>query len=56
MLDKAKKKIDEAGRTLVAAQDRNRIMTGKLKGIESMDSAEADAYLGIAEENDSPEN
>ena len=56
MLDKAKKKIDEAGRTLVAAQDRNRIMTGKLKGIESMDSAEADAYLGIAEDNDSPEN
>ena len=54
--DKAKKKIDEAGRTLVAAQDRNRIMTGKLKGIESMDSAEADAYLGIAEDNDSPEN
>ena len=56
VLDKAKKKIDEAGRTLVAAQDRNRIMTGKLKGIESMDSAEADAYLGIAEDNDSPEN
>lgn len=56
VLDKAKKKIDEAGRTLVAAQDRNRIMAGKLKGIESMDAAEADAYLGIAEQTDSSEN
>lgn len=56
VLDKAKKKIDEAGRTLVAAQDRNRIMAGKLKGIESMDAAEADAYLGIAEQTDGSEN
>ncbi len=48
VLDKAKKKIDEAGRTLVAAQDRNRIMRNKLKGIESMDSADADEYLGIS--------
>ena len=56
MLDKAKKKIDEAGRTLVAAQDRNRIMAGKLKEIESMDAAEADAYLGIAEQTDGSED
>ncbi|MDY4699559.1 MAG: DNA recombination protein RmuC, partial [Oscillospiraceae bacterium] len=56
VLDKAKKKIDEAGRTLVAAQDRNRIMAGKLKGIESMDAAEADAYLGIAEQTDGSED
>lgn len=49
VLDRAKKKIDEAGRTLVAAQDRNRIMAGKLKGIDSMDAAEADAYLGITD-------
>ncbi len=53
VLDKAKKKIDEAGRTLVAAQDRNRIMAGKLKGIDSMDAAEADAYLGITEDSSS---
>lgn len=52
VLDKAKKKIDEAGRTLTAAQDRNRIMRNKLKGIESMDSAEADEYLGIASADD----
>lgn len=50
VLDKAKKKIDEAGRTLVAAQDRNRIMHSKLKNIESMDAAQADEYLGIADE------
>ena len=56
VLDKAKKKIDEAGRTLVAAQDRNRIMAGKLKEIESMDAAEADAYLGIAEQTDGSED
>lgn len=56
VLDKAKKKIDEAGRTLVAAQDRNRIMAGKLKGIESMDAAEADAYLGIAGQTDALED
>ena len=49
VLDRAKKKIDEAGRTLVAAQDRNRIMAGKLNGIDSMDAAEADAYLGITD-------
>lgn len=48
VLDKAKKKIDEAGRTLVAAQDRNRIMRNKLKGIESMDATDADEYLGIS--------
>mgnify|MGYP000781322182 CR=1 FL=1 len=37
-------------------QDRNRIMAGKLKGIESMDAAEADAYLGIAEQTDGSED
>ncbi len=52
VLDKAKKKIDEAGRTLTAAQDRNRIMRNKLKGIESMDSAQADEYLGIIEDSE----
>lgn len=31
-------------------------MAGKLKGIESMDAAEADAYLGIAEQTDGSED
>lgn len=52
VLDKAKKKIDEAGRTLIAAQDRNRIMRNKLRSIESMGTDEADDYLGITENLD----
>lgn len=52
VLDKAKKKIDEAGRTLTEAQDRNRIIQKKLKNVEEIDSAAADDYLGIAETND----
>lgn len=49
VLDKAKKKIDEAGKTLTEAQDRNRIIQKKLKNIEEIDSSAADDYLGIEE-------
>ena len=52
ILAKAKKKIDEAGKTLVLAQDRNRIMHNKLKGIEEMSAEESDEYLGINESFD----
>ena len=52
VLDKAKKKIDEAGKTLTEAQDRNRIIQKKLKNVEEIDSAAADEFLGIAETND----
>lgn len=52
VLDKAKKKIDEAGRTLTEAQDRNRIIQKKLKNVEEIDSADADEILGIAETNE----
>ncbi len=52
VLDKAKKKIDEAGKTLTEAQDRNRIIQKKLKNVEEIDSAEADDILGIAETNE----
>ncbi len=47
VLDKARKKIDEAGKTLTEAQDRNRIIQKKLKNVEEIDSADADDYLGI---------
>ncbi len=47
VLDKARKKIDEAGKTLSEAQDRNRIIQKKLKNVEEIDSAAADDYLGI---------
>ena len=50
VLQKARKKIDEAGKSLDEAQDRNRIITGKLKNIEEIDSAEADSVLGILPE------
>lgn len=49
VLQKARKKIDEAGRSLDEAQDRNRIIAGKLKGVEALDSDEANTVLGILE-------
>lgn len=55
VLEKARKKIDEAGKTLSEAQDRNRIIQKKLKNVEEIDSAAADDYLGIAESNDNTE-
>lgn len=47
VLDKAKKKIDEAGKSLSEAQDRNRIIQKKLKNVEEIDSAQADKFLEI---------
>ena len=49
VLDKAKRKIEEAGQTLTEAQDRNRIIQTKLRKVESMDAAKADAILTSAE-------
>ncbi|MDD6276581.1 MAG: DNA recombination protein RmuC [Clostridia bacterium] len=51
VLDKAKKKIDEAGKTLTEAQDRNRIIRKRLKNVEEIDVKDADEYLGIDEES-----
>ena len=51
VLEKARKKIDEAGKSLDEAQDRNRIIQKKLKNIEEIDTAAADDYLGLAEGN-----
>ena len=45
VLQKARRKIDEAGRSLDEAQDRNRIIAGKLKNVETLTQAEADALL-----------
>ncbi len=49
VLDKARKKIDEAGRSLEEAQDRNRIIQKKLKGVEAIDAEDATALLGLEE-------
>ena len=47
VLDKARKKIDEAGRSLEEAQDRNRIIQKKLKGVEEIDTDTATELLGL---------
>lgn len=49
VLEKAKKKIEEAGRSLDEAQDRNRIIQKRLKGVEEIDSDEATNLLGLEE-------
>lgn len=58
VLDKAKRKIEEAGQTLTEAQDRNRIIQTKLRKVESMDAAKADAILtsGEGESDDTLNN
>ena len=53
VLEKARKKIDEAGKSLDEAQDRNRLIQKKLKNIEEIDTAAADDYLGITDGNNS---
>ena len=47
VLAKAKKKIDEAGRSLDDAQHRNEMIQKKLKGIEELDAPEAYEILGV---------
>ena len=47
VLDKARKKIDEAGRSLEEAQDRNRIIQKRLKGVEAIDAEAATELLGL---------
>jgi len=47
VLAKAKKKIDEAGRSLDDAQHRNNIIQKKLRSVEALDAAEADGILQI---------
>ena len=52
VLDKARKKIDEAGRSLDEAQDRNRIINKKLKSVEEIDTDTATELLGLDEDYD----
>ena len=49
LLDKARKKIDEAGRTLGDAQHRNDIIQKKLKSIETVSALESDSMLEIGD-------
>lgn len=52
VLAKAKKKIDEAGRSLDDAQHRNNIIQKKLRSVEALDSAQANDILQIDATND----
>jgi uncharacterized membrane protein YfbV (UPF0208 family) len=52
VLAKAKKKIDEAGKSLDDAQHRNEIIQKKLKSIEEVDVSSSNEVLGIEESTD----
>lgn len=49
LLEKAKKKIEDAGKALDSANDRNRIIQKRLKKVELLDSAEANDLLELDE-------
>lgn len=49
LIEKARKKIDEAGKTLDEADDRNRLIQKKLKDVEEIDGSDADNILGLNE-------
>ena len=47
LLEKARKKVDEAGKVLDDADKRNSIIQKKLKTVETLDATEADKILSI---------
>lgn len=49
LLDKARKKITEAGKSLDDAQSRNSIIQKKLKSVEEIDRTSAEEILGISD-------
>lgn len=49
VLEKARKKIDEAGKSLEDAQSRNNIIQKKLKSVEAIEQSEAVEILGLEE-------
>ena len=56
VLAKARKKVEEAGKTLEDAESRNRIIQKNLKSVESLSADKADQILGLEFEmkNDLP--
>lgn len=55
VLEKAKKKIDDAGKALDDAQKRNSIIRKKLKNVEDLEESQSVSVLGIDGENDEEE-
>lgn len=51
VLEKAKKKIEDAGKSLDEAQHRNSIIRKRLRTVEDMEKTDADGMLGIADSN-----
>ena len=51
ILEKAKKKIDDAGKTLDDAQKRNTIIRKKLRTVEDLEQLEAASILGLSDNN-----
>lgn len=49
LLQKAKKKIEEAGKTIDEADHRNEIIQKNLRKVETLDSSEANDILGLEE-------
>ncbi len=47
LLEKARRKVDEAGKVLDDAQNRNNIITKKLKNVELLESSQSEEILGI---------
>ena len=52
VLDKARKKIEEAGKTLEEAQSRNSIIQKKLRTVEAIETGSASQILGLEEGDD----
>lgn len=52
LLEKARKKISEAGKSLDDAQSRNNIIQKKLKSVEEIDRTSAEEILGIGDITD----
>lgn len=52
VLEKAKKKIEDAGKSLDEAQHRNSIIRKRLRTVEDMEKTDADGVLGIADGNE----
>ena len=49
ILQKAKKKIDEAGKTLDEAEHRNTIIRKKLRTVEDLEQVESAELLGLSD-------
>ena len=52
VLAKARKKVEEAGKTLEDAENRNRIIQKNLKTVETLSADKAEQILGLEFENE----